>query len=317
MRARSVILISIGILLAVSVSLSWLIPPIDDLWVGNPFWNGLSEVQSSLKPMIVTSVDEVEAPAYNSTLLLLGPSSAFTESQIVNIRSYLEAGGRVILTDDFGTGNSLLEGLGTSARFSGQLLQDNLFKERRMMPRIIIIENSTETTGVKELVMNYPTELTGVQGTKVLAYASYFSTVGNSSQLGPFPVFAKVEIGRGTLYLISDSSIFINGMLTQGDNKILLQNLVRGVSAIDEVHSTPTRLTAFKGSLSSTYDFLGYPEVKYSLAIILIVGVFKVRWTDYDEQPDEVEETLKRHPEWSRRELEELREARRKAHGGK
>jgi hypothetical protein len=317
MRTRTVVLISLSILIIISIGLSLLIKPIDDLWVENPFWNGLSEVQTSIKPLRISGSDNSQIPPENSTILMLGPSSPFSETEVTAMRNYLQEGGRVVLADDFGTGNTLLEGLGISPRFSGELLQDTLFKDREMMPRILIIKNTTETTGVKELILNYPTTLTNLRESEGLAYASYFSEVSNSTQIGPFPVFAKVQIGKGALYLISDSSIFINGMLDKGNNKKLLENLSQGTVAIDEAHSTQSRLTQFRGTLTSIYTLLDHPEVKYSLALITLVIVFKVAWEDRDEQPDEVEETLKRHPEWSRRELEELREARRRIHGDK
>lgn len=317
MRTRTVILLSLSILIITSISLGMLVQPIDDLWVETPFWNGLSEVQSIIKPLRLNGLDNLQILPDNSTILMLGPSQTYSKTEITSIRSYLQEGGRVVLADDFGTGNTLLEGLELSPRFSGQLLQDNLFKEKKMMPHILLIENTTETNDVKDLVLNYATTLTNLNKNEGLAYASYFSEVANSTKNGPFPIFARVEVGKGTLYLISDSSIFINGMLNRGNNSILLKNLLKGVVAIDEAHSTPSRLTTFRDSLTATYTLLNHPEVKYSIALIIIVGVFKVAWEDRDEQPDEVEETLKRHPEWSRRELEELEKARKRVHGDK
>jgi hypothetical protein len=317
MRTRSVLLISLSILIITTISLSILIQPIDDLLLENPFWNGLSEVQSSIKPLRLIGFENLQRSPENSTILMLGPSLPYSESDIIAIRSYLQEGGRVVLTDDFGTGNTFLEGLGISPRFSGKLLEDKVFNEKKMMPRITLIENTSETTGVKELVLNYPTVLTNLKEGEGLAYASYSSDVANTTEYGPFPIFAHIEIGKGTLYLISDASIFINSMIKRGDNEILLKNLAKGVVAMSESYSVKSRLTTIRSTLTATYEFLNHPEVKYSLALIIIVGVFKVTWEDRDEQPDEVEETLKRHPEWSRRELEELKEARRRAHGDK
>ena len=315
MRVRSVILLSLAILIIASIGVSWVVQPIDDLWVENPFWNGLSDVQTILKPVRLSGLENAELLSSNSTILMLGPSLAYSETEITSMRSYLEDGGRIVLTDDFGTGNSLVAGLGLNVRFSGQLLRDELFKERKMMPRIFLVEASPETIGVKELVFNYPTVLTGVKADEALAYASFFSEVSNSTGVGPFPVMALLKMGKGSIILISDSSIFINGMLDQGDNLILLKNLQRGALFIDEAHSAQSRLAQFRNFSAAAYGLFNHPEIKYSLAAVLIVGVFKVRWEDMDEQPDEVEETLRRRPEWSRRELEELREARRRAHG--
>jgi hypothetical protein len=318
LRIRTAVLISLTMLVLVSLISTLFLPSVDDLWHENPFWNGISQVYVSYKPLTVsgfTGFSKLAVSPDNSTVLMVGPSLLFTDFEVEEIRSYITEGGHVVLADDFGSGNSLLEGLGLRVRFSGELLQDKLFNEKKMMPRILLFAESAETAGVKELVMNYPTTL-NIDRELVLAWASSSSTVGGQDQAsGFYPVMAKVGIGKGSIVLISDSSIFINDMIERGDNALLLANLIKGSIIIDEAHSTPSKLTYYKAALVSTYEFLGYPEVKYSLIVVIIVGVFKVSWDDNDEKVNEVEETLRTHPEWDRRQLEELQETRRKARG--
>jgi hypothetical protein len=320
LRIRAVLLVSLALLFVTSLCLTYVFPSVDDLWVENPFWNGLSVVYSSYKPIRLVSYQSFSSLAIspaNSTILMLGPSKPYTEYGIATIRSYLEAGGRVVLTDDFGTGNSLLQGLGLETRFSGELLQDPLFKEKKMMPRIFFIEKSVYTEGVTELVMNYPTVLNGTGSSQIIAFASSSSTLGSHTESsGPYPVMTTTTFGKGSIIAISDSSTFINSMIERGNNTRLLRNIVVGSAIIDETHSVGSRLTEVKATMAAIYAFMSHPEVKFSLAAIMIVGVFKVRWVDNEEKIDEVEETLKRHPEWDREELEDLRETRRKARGG-
>ncbi|MCX6656171.1 MAG: DUF4350 domain-containing protein [Candidatus Bathyarchaeota archaeon] len=320
MRIRAVLLVSLALLFIASVSLTYVFPSIDDLWVENPFWNGLSEVYTSYKPIRLDSYQSFSSLAIspvNSTILMLGPSKPYTEYEVATIRGYLDAGGRVVLTDDFGTGNSLLQGLGLETRFSGELMQDTLFKEKKMMPKIFFIEKSVYTAGVTELVMNYPTVLNGTGSSQIIAMASFSSTLGSHTESsGPYPVMTMTKFGKGSIIAISDSSTFINSMIERGNNTRLLRNIVVGSAIIDETHSVGSRLTEVKATMAAIYAFLSHPEVKYSLAAVMIVGVFKVRWVDDEEKIDEVEEALKRHPEWDHEELEDLREMRRKAHGG-
>jgi hypothetical protein len=320
LRTRAVLLVSLALLFVTSLCLTYVFPSVDDLWVENPFWNGLSEVYSSYKPIRLDSYQSFSNLAINpanSTILMLGPSRPYTWYEVATIWDYLDAGGRVVLTDDFGTGNSLLQGLNLETRFSGELMQDPLFKEKKMMPRIFSIENTRYTAGVTELVMNYPTVLNGTGSSQIIAMASFSSTLGSHTESsGPYPVMIVSTFGKGSIIVISDSSTFINGMIERGNNTRLLRNLVVGAAVIDELHSVGSRLTDVKATMAAIYAFLSHPEVKYSLAAVMIVGVFKVRWVDNEEKIDEVEEALRRHPEWDREELEDLREMRRKARGG-
>ena len=117
--------------------------------------------------------------------------------------------------------------------------------------------------------------------------------------------------------MISDSSIFINGMLERGDNIDLLINLIQGSVYIDETHSIPSRLTMVKTLLTDTYSTLSLTEIRYSITFLAVFFIFKVKWNidEEDEMFDEVEEVLKKHPEYDRALLEKLQQLRRKARG--
>ena len=282
----------------------------------------MSQLYSSVKPIRMSSPETLRSTSFvdsNSTVLIIGPSTSFTDGSIEAYRSYLFDGGRIVLADDFGTGNSLLQGLGVGVRFSGVPMEDALYRERQMMPQIFNITESEYTVGVKELVMDIPTVLNQTDGLQVLAYASFSSYLDNSKTTktyGPYPAVAVATVGNGMIFLISDSSIFMNSLLSRGDNAKLLGNLIHGVAVIDEANSVPSRLTVTRAWMSATYAILSRVEVKYSLVGLTVLALFKVKWVEEEpEEKDEVEEALKVHPEWSRRDLEELRETRRKARG--
>ena len=113
MRSRHYVLVGLlaGILGVAALTVVY--PPLDDLYLENPFWNGLSEVYRELKPGRIRDAGGFYTlDAGNSTVLMLGPSSGFSGEDVVAVRDYLEHGGLVVLCDDFGSGNQLLEGLG-------------------------------------------------------------------------------------------------------------------------------------------------------------------------------------------------------------
>ena len=324
MKVRSVLLSSLALLLVAVVALSFLYPVVDDLWVENPYWNGMSRLYVDLKPIRMSDaarIGELVIDPSNSTILMIGPSKPYSIDDVDAYSGYLNVGGRILLADDFGSGNSLLYGLGLGVRFSGVPLEDALYRERKMMPRVLSIVKSENTIGVDELVTDVPTALINTDGLTVLAYASFSSYVISTSltsmkEYGPYPVVAHASYGRGDLLLVSDSSLFLNSLLDRGDNGYLLRNVVRGSSVIDEAHSATSRQTEVKQWMTYVYGVLGRAEVKYSLVGVVVVGLFKVKWEDEASvEEDEVEAALRLHPEWSREELEDLRDRRRKARG--
>lgn len=325
MRVRRIAVLGLGVAVIVVLGLAWVVPPIDDFRLENLFWNGLSELNSRFHPFEVSDLagllDVVLKPS-ESVLLMLGPSEPFTDEEVDAVRGFLEAGGLVVLAEDFGVGNDLLEGLGVETRFSGGVLLDPLFKDKdSRLPRMLDFAFSDYTRSLSSLTLNYATVLANVgHDVRVLASSTAFSYLseGLSSSpeeaelVGPFPVMVEVRYGRGNLILISDSSLFINSMLDKDDNAALLENLVDGkVIYVDVSHWSPSLLTRFKGVLAQVYDVAGVTEVKYALVGMLAVVIFKVRWGGKErEERDEVEYVMREHPEWDRALLVRLKRLR-------
>jgi hypothetical protein len=149
----------------------------------------------------------------------------------------LEAGGTVLLADDFGTGNSLLQRLEIGVRFAGKPLVDLYYYSKE--PSFPIISNfppSSLTENVSVVILNRPSFLEIDNSSKVtrLASSSPFSFIDLSGQNRPlanetidsYPVMADIKIGSGTLVLISDPSMFVNEMVDLYDNMQLFRNLL-------------------------------------------------------------------------------------------
>jgi hypothetical protein len=323
---RTKLAIALGLIFfsLAAISLTFTFEPLDDLWVENPFWNGLSKIYKRYKPARLGSLKEIRGLVDDpgkATLLMLGPSKSFTERDVEQVKAFCAEGGRLVLADDFGTGNQLLMGLGLETHFSGLLMLDPLFKEgNRVMPRVTEL-NLTALPSERELVLNYPTILTNTTEAMVLGYSSSFSYLsdelgqpGEGSIAGPFPVVAEVPVGQGTLVVISDSSPFINSMVDRGDNMAVFDELVsdRERVLIDEAHSRPSRLTQVRGTLVRIYQFLSMTEVRYGLAFILGAIILRIRLEGEESRVDgdSVEEVLRGNPEYSREVLERLHEER-------
>jgi len=328
MRVKGILLFSVITVSTAIIGLTFAFPSLDDLWLENPFWNGLSKVYSRMEPARLKhlrSLSSVMVDPSNTTILLLGPSKPFAPEEIENVKVFLSSGGSIVLADEFGTGNSLLEGLGLDVRFSKLLLIDLLFKDRNsQMPRILFVGTSVFTGGVEELILNYPTALTNTESIRVLAWSSPYSYLATDtsppdedSVYEPLPVVAVVTYGKGVLILISDSSLFINSMLDRGDNLVLLSGVTRGRVFLDEAHSIPSRLAVVKAFIVSAYSFMRMTEIRYGFAVLMIFTIVKVKWVvgEAEEEEDEVESVLHWHPEWNRELLEELHEGRRRALG--
>lgn len=290
-------------------------PNFDEFNIKNQSWNGLSKFDRDTHPVQLSNSAVLVAYSQGSTLFIIGPDKEFTRSEVSVYSNYLKRGGEIILADDFGTGNDILEAMGLDIRFDGGLLCDPIFMERNLhLPRV-----TAENYGLNYLVLNYATFLTGLNSktNEVLVWSSPISysidsngvIVKNSSM----PVIAEASIGKGKLVLISDSSVFINGMIDKGSNEDLLKIYSSDIVLVDTSHNTPSSVGLVKASLADTYNLLGLYEVRYSVLILFVIGLLRLRLSITPIQIDPVEELLQKHPEYDREQLKWLNEERKKA----
>ena len=324
MRLRTVTVLSILIAVSAVILVIMVYPPIDDLHVKNPEWNGLSQMYRLVKPERVDDFSELTTIDSGSTLFIIGPERHYTSDDAKAAEDYLSRGGKMVVMDDFGSANTLLVRLGLDASFTGELLVDPLFKDKNhLLPRI----RTEGSGGVITIELNYPTTISNTEEAIIHASSSRFSYLaenpeddGTNKPSEPYPVIVSTSFGAGEVVLVSDSSVFINGMIERADNKLLLEELVSGAVFVDESHLEPTRLTEFNQLFTWFYWVLGRVEFRYGLLLLVGLLVFKVDWTEKDineSSRDELEAVLKAHPEADKRVLERLDESRRKKIGPK
>ncbi len=320
MRLKRAIFLGVSASILAIIAITSISPPIDDFEVNNPFWNGLSELNLKYKPTLLSDISKLQtitSTPQETMLLIIGPSKPFTDPEAQSLKAFLNSGGLILLADDYGSGNTLLEKLGVKPRFSNLILQDPLFREKvSILPKILSFSESKYTEGVNALVFNYGTTIIGVEeGIRVLAYSTSFSYIKSDveppdedSPVGPFPVLVEVPYGKGALILLSDSSLFINGMLKMEDNEQLLENLAEGRRVLlDNAHWTVSPFTNFKIALMQIYSVASIVEVKYCIAALAVVLSLKVS-LERESPPlkDEVEKIIREHPDWDLETLKKL-----------
>jgi len=258
-----------------------------DFSIFNTGWNGTSnfaiaayetgklspsfEVRSTGSDLTVVKLelDQLELDPMDSSLFVIGPDIEFTESEGVRVGNFVRSGGVLLLADDFGTSNTLLQFMGAGSRFSNKLVMDLAFDKKPEFSICFDFENDPIADNVTTILLNYPSSLIpGSANSEVIAWTSVASwqdlngdhDFSYGEPWGPFPLIAKERLGQGVIILLADPSLLINGMRDHLDNAIISDNLMNEISAFrtevffDESHHQyfdPVTITAvITGSFS-------------------------------------------------------------------
>jgi hypothetical protein len=204
----------------------------------NNGWNGTSQFFAGLDrhhSFEVSNPAQLASYRETTTLLIIAPDRQPTDEEIAAYRSFLNQGNTIVLADDFGTGDAIVQGIGSRISIiPGNLSSiDRLFAD----PYSIVvyrISNETPVKSVTRLVLNRPAPLEGGDTLMATSIMSWIDDNGDrkintNEVLGKFTVMAADNIGRGRLVVLSDPSIFINTMQGRDDtwdNKRFISNLI-------------------------------------------------------------------------------------------
>jgi hypothetical protein len=276
-----------------------------DFSIFNSGWNGTSdlavltyslgkfapsfEVRSTGTGITVEQTDltHVALDPIESALVIIGPTNTFTSAEGSHVGDFVRSGGVLLLADDFGAGNSLLERMGATTRFSGDLVMDLAYEKQPEFSVLFDIKQDPLTKNVSTLLLNYPSSLSiNTATTEAIAQssiASWLDANGNRVQewgeeRGPFPIVAREHMGLGEILLVSDPSIFINGMRQYMDNIVFANNtinqvcLARTAVYFDESHRK------FLDPVSITMEFTGdvstnAKAIMVSMALVLTLWI--------------------------------------------
>ena len=302
--------LSIG-LACVLLALSLLVPAVStstDFSIYNAGWNGTSGLAvrtyeegkfvptlelkgtgASVEPAII-ALDRVRLDPASSAMMIIGPSKGFSDSDGDHVYQFLVRGGKVLLADDFGTGNSLLERLGTSSRFTGALVLDLAFQKSPEFAVAYDLDDESDIThNVSLALLNHPSAVSPGTNASVLASTGAGSWVDSDGDLlmdedepsGPFPFLTVEYIGKGVLVLLSDPSLLINGMYDQLDNHVLVDNLLVFLSEDrDSVLMDESHRDYFDPLSFSSRALAGIGEAAKLALVVFIVAAFFLATTD-------------------------------------
>ncbi len=281
MKIQHVFIITIVITLVVSLLCVSFFPSIQDFMEYNTLWNGVRRSLTALNAGTIDTSQELTQVDSNNILICI-PYIQYNSSDLEVLKTFLGNGGTLVIMDDYGYGNSILEYLNVDCRFSGAPLLDPLFcYKNQWFPKITDFAPSVNKN-IKEVVLNHATALINTGKVDLLAWSSSSSFLDqNGNELlnkgelqGPLPVAARQQIGKGSIILVSDPSILINSMLGQGDNARFLNNLIgkdvnTGQILLDTSHLVKKPMDFTKTKLVQIKSVLSQPYVV--LAVILIL----------------------------------------------
>lgn len=279
------LLFALALILALSLTIViWFFPPNGDFRVDNPFWNGFSTIDAKMKATAIDSFDNLPSnPA--GTALLLVPYEPFSVSELNKLSSYVSQGGTLVILDDYGYGNQVLNAVKSKMIFSGVPMLDPLFNfKSKQLPIIANFANNTITANITSIVLNHATCLKGTSEATIIAYSSSFSfldvngtgSFSSDDPNGPFPYAAYQKIDQGYIVALADPSILINGMIYQGNNLQFINNIVKlnGDNAkifVDQGHLPATALDAAKADLVIIYSVVSSPFGTLTLIAVIMV----------------------------------------------
>jgi len=212
-------------------------------------WEGCAELvrlaraELGAQRVIVTGQIDFHELKPDDGLLLLYPEKSL---DVDELSKFMRAGGRVVMLDDFGRGDSLLRHFGmervASPRRPAEFLRRN--------PQLALAEPASAHPVVAEVsrvVTNHPTGLSHPDLSPVLKIR------GNGE---PDVVVAVAgAVGQGRLLAVGDPSIVMNSMLRYGGNKALARGLVRYTVDHDSWGKRGGRLFIASGAFDQKGNF--------------------------------------------------------------
>ncbi|MEA3558271.1 MAG: DUF4350 domain-containing protein [Candidatus Thermoplasmatota archaeon] len=327
-----------------------------DFSIYNTSWNGCSDLgrdvyrTGSFLPTIDISSSSEERVVHNSfnelevtsspgdtTIIIIGPDMEFTADEGRYVNDFLGKGGRLLLADDVGTGNSLLGYLNTSSRISNDIMMDLSYMKKGEFAVTLDMAPHPITENLTHLLMNYPsTIIPGISAVSIInsSGTSWLDTIRNEridpeETEGPFPILTIEDYGNGELLLLSEPSLLINQMKDQMDNGPFASDLINYISegrktiVIDESHrdlanpvqlanifitdTSPGEKVGIMTAVIAIFIIVSSPLPKRTLSLIQ-KGTSRIlsEKIEKKEKIDPIKEVMNRHPDWDRRTLEKI-----------
>ncbi|MEO8877548.1 MAG: DUF4350 domain-containing protein [Polyangiaceae bacterium] len=209
----------LALMAALSVAVSALAAPFDLLGTD---WEGCSDFlrigREELSDTRIVATDRIDYSTLTpeDSLILLHPEKTL---DVMSLTRFMHAGGRVILLDDYGTGDALLEHFDLE-RIA---VPEHPNQELRHNPSFAIATPAglhAVVTDVDRVVTNHPT------GLKHPGLSPVLKIVGTNGDPDVLIAVAG-QVSNGRLLVVGDPSIVINSMLRYPGNKAFAKGLIR------------------------------------------------------------------------------------------
>lgn len=179
-------------------------------------WNGMSSFVGLAEGMgfevgVVSALEWGDLSA-NDILVLVYPLQRVDPARL---GAFVQAGGNVVIADDFGEGKDAMQALGFLRAELTSVRATKYQNGQLWAPIATARGDHPLATDVGEIVTNHPAALTQVQGATVVAGFDDGALV------------VAGERGNGRFVAISDPSVLINRMLQFGGNVQLATNTLR------------------------------------------------------------------------------------------
>lgn len=246
-------------------------------------WNGTSDFFDALESRgsVMIRDPAVLGSRQNETLLMIAPRRAPTEAEGTEYERFVNTGNTLVLVDDFGSGNEILEAIGSSVRLDhGKLSSHSREFEVSYAPIGYPVAGRWLVADLSKVVFNHPVAVSGGYPLINTTHLSWIDDDGDGrvNRLEPmkqFTVATVEDIGPGRVVVIGDASLFINAMqgLPDCDNELLLERLVAETTLVDQQLS---RTAVAAGPISI---FLWVRETPSLVVLVTALSLGVVAWS--------------------------------------
>ncbi len=206
-------------------------------WAGRD-WEGCAELvdlaRSELGParVVVSSRLDLHALQPSDGVVILHPQRTL---DVESYARFLRAGGRLVLLDDYGTGDGLL------AHFAMERvpMPEHPAESLRGNPSLAIAEPAgihPVVNDVARVVTNHATGIRHPDLTPVLEVRA-----SASDHTRPVLLAVAGAVSNGRLLAVGDASVVMNSMLRYAGNKMFARNLLHSVADDEAAGGTPGR----------------------------------------------------------------------------
>lgn len=281
---------------------------------------------------------DVEDPE-GSLLVVLGAERRYDASEARAVVTFLRGGGNVLLADESGYGTAIAKEAGFAFATQRVLDTRNHLGDPNLVDATVRVDEQSY-----RVLFNKPTHLVALPEAlphEVLARSSeaqypqgsYVDTdgdgeIGRGDEPGPFILAVRVQVGAGTLVLVSDTGPFMNRQMSvaEFDNEAFVGALAAGLTGpdgrvyVDESrHAPPPHLALFDNAMRTTGRLLE-GDVAWLVLLVLFGGVALAwrytratqDWSHHDHSvdhemqvPPEVRPDVERVQRFARRRISE------------